>query len=237
MAAINKIYPAAQAIRLSLIPYKSQLELNNSFRPGQVNDPVTAVFDLLAGIHGKEENISNPSVRRPNGPNSGWAYKTVLGRDVESLYFTNRSNRQFGVGSVLATNNDEWLELQGAIHGAYVLLDPVSLLPYIVDPLFETFWLDSCGMFLYTGPLRGADNTVLVVPPTTDPATFANQWNTVKVPYDKSIGVNTEYVAFVPTSVVGEPDEFWLRKIGYITIDNNAMVDYWNYAWPTVVSR
>jgi hypothetical protein len=237
MAAINKIYPAAQAIRLSLVPYKSQLELNNSFRPGQVNDPVTAVFDLIAGIHGKEENISNPSIRRPNGPNSGWAYKTVLGRNVESPYFVNRSQRQFNVGSVLATNADEWIELQGAIHGAYVLLDPVSLLPYITDPLFQTFWLDSCGIFSYDAPLKGADNTVLVVPPTSDPATFANQWNTVKVPYDKSIGVDTEYVAFVPTSAALEEDQFWLRKIGFITLDNNAMVAYWTFTWPSVISR
>jgi hypothetical protein len=236
MAAINKIFPGAQAIRQSLIPFRSQLELNNSFRPGQAIDPVLAVFDFLAGIHGKEEFISNPPVKRPNGPNPNWAYRTILGRDVASPYFINRASRQFEVGAVLATNTNEWLELQGAIHGAYVLLDPVSLLGYL-EPVWQQYWLDSCGMFLYTGPLRGADNTVLVVPPTTDPATFADQWNTVKVPYDKSIGVDTEYVAFVPTSVVGEPDEFWLRNIGFITLSNVAMVNYWNYTWPSVTSR
>lgn len=237
MAAINKIFPGAQAIRQSLAPFKSQLELNNSFRPGQAIDPVLAVFDFLAGIHGKEEFISNPPVRgNGSNPINPWAFKTILGRDVQSPYFVNRGSRQYNVGAILATNADEWLELQGAIHGAYLSLDPVSLLGYL-EPVWQTYWLDSCGMFLYTGPLRGADNTILVVPPTTDPATFADQWNTVKVPYDKSIGVNTEYVAFVPTSVVGEPDEFWLRKIGYITLSNTAMVDYWNYIWPSVVSR
>ena len=147
MAAINKIFPGAQAIRQSLLPFKSQLELNNSFRPGQAIDPVLAVFDFLSGIHGKEEFISNPP-KRGNGsaPISGWPYTTVLGRNVESPYFINRGNRQFQVGSVLATNADEWTELQGAIHGAYLLLDPVSLLGYL-EPVWETFWLESCGLF------------------------------------------------------------------------------------------
>ncbi len=236
MAAINKIYPAAQAIRLSLAPFKSQLELNNSFRPGTVIDPILAVFDLLAGIHGKEEFISNPPVKRPNGPNANWTYKTVLGRNVLSPYFVNRAERQFQVGTVLATNADEWIELQGAIYGAYILLDPVSLLSYLEAP-FDDFWLDSLGLFSYEAPLKGADNVVLVVPPTTDPLVFADQWNTVKVPYDKTIGVDTEYVAGVVTDATLPADTFYLRKIGYITLDNQAMLAYWNFIWPSVVSR
>ena len=237
MAAINKIYPATQAIRQSLLPFKSQFDLNNSFRPGQAIDPVLAVFDFLAGIHGKEEFISNPP-SRGNGSNpiNSWPYTTVLGRNVASPYFVNRASRQFEVGSVLATTDDEWIELQGAIYAAYLLLDPISLLGYL-EPVWQQFWLESLGLFMYEGPLKGADNTVLPVPPTTDPIVFADQWNTVKVPYDKGIGVDTEYVAGVVTSTALEPDQFYLRNIGFINLNNQAMVDYWNYIWPSVVSR
>lgn len=214
----------AQALRQSLLPYKSQLELNNSFRPGQMDDPPVGVFDLIAGIHRKEEHISNP---KGTPPTVGTIY---------SSYFVNRGSRAFQLGNVISTTTNEWIELQGAIYGTYVLLDPISLIPFLPSVEWSDFFLNACGILRIDGDLLGADESVLWVPLTYDPIEFASKWNELKVPYDASIGVQTEYTFGIEPSVVDEGIT-WLRQIGLIPIDQQAAIDYWNFSYPFLVSR
>ena len=64
MAAINKLFSIAQALALSVQSFKSQIESNNSFRPGQANKLIVAVADFISGIHGKEMFISKPPKKK-----------------------------------------------------------------------------------------------------------------------------------------------------------------------------
>lgn len=228
MSTYKKLIPPSRILRESLELYKDKFNLNNSYRAGQSNDPLLSVFDFIAGIHGKEMHISNPAPRGSGSQSVGnWAFKTILNRNVVSNYFINRFSRQFQIGTVIASTKDEWLEFQGSIFGTYILLDPVSLIIEDMVPDVE-FWKESCGLFPVNGLLTGADGEVFAISPTNDPIQFAIDWNTVKVPYDKSAGYNTQYVFGVTTNAILPTGQKWLRFIGNIDVNINEAVNYWN---------
>lgn len=239
MAAINNLFPLAQALRLSLVPYKSQLELNNSFRPGQAIDPFLGVVDFISGVHAKEMFISDPPKRGSGSqPNGGWNYRTVNGNNVLSPYFANRGSRVFQLGNVVSTTPDEWVQLQGTIFGIYEMLDPLAILYSGAFTAEEMkFWSENMGLIFAPRLLTGADGKVLQQQISPDALAYATAWNTIKVPHDRALGYNTPYVFGLQRlpKIVG--DGWAVRSIGNIPVDQQAAIDYWNFYYPTVVSR
>ena len=236
MAAINNLFASTKALSLSIQAFRNQSETTNSFRPGQADQLVSAVADFISGIHGKEMFISKPPVKNGSTPISGWDYKTVKGKNIQSNYFANKSSRAFQLGSVVSTNTNEWIQLQGTIYGIYSMLDPLSIvLENISSATEKTFWLENMGVILSSTTLRGADNSIIPAPPAADAYEFAQQWNTLKVPYDRNSGYDTPYVFGVETDYVFVTPTFPLRIIGNIIVDQDEAINYWDSAYSNVI--
>lgn len=191
MAASDKLIPLAKIMAKSLSDFPANSSAGYAMPPARnaskFRNPYTDAVTFFAGIYAKEVKIA--------GGDATWNQKTNDGRTLRSLYVPNRNEFGLILGSVIATTEFEWNELQETIDKCFAIVYPFDVAG--TDPSEAAAYNAFMGTFdngiLINKPLLAADGTPLGT--FTQGATWAIAWNTLRVPYDASIGVKTEFIA------------------------------------------
>jgi hypothetical protein len=115
------------------------------------------------------------------------------------------------------TYKEIWPEFQIMMNDIYLILDPIPLAR--LEPQMYDIYLKRAGIieqpkvermpgfFVYLNELVASDNTIIANNLTT-PQLFADAWNNLLVPYEKSIGVDLQYI----TPLLGPNSQYFYRK-------------------------
>lgn len=208
MASKDKLIPTAIIMSNSLKGIKTT---NNSFsmsygkkRTLYDNNYTNAVY-FFASIYAKELKIS--------GGDATWNHKLVDGKNLTALYTPNRNIHDLTLGNVVASSEAEWNKLQVTISRAFNIVYPFDIVSALTAADILAY-NNLMGVFdngaTTTFALTGADGSPLGT--FAQGVTFADAWNTIKVPYDASIEVITYFIApiFQPVGAT----KFYYRYTG-----------------------
>lgn len=199
MAAQDKLIPAAitlannlSGVKLSTsgtfkMPTKAKTKWDNAF---------IDVVKFFASIYAKQNKIATGDM--------SWNHKLDDGQPVIEPFSLDQNIAQLTLGSVVAISEAEWNEFQIAISRCYNIikwLPAAPSLPYSPTELANLYSLAGLN-HTANNSIIGADGTTLGVGFSKDAPnyTWHEKWNDLKVPYDKSIGVDTPYVAPIALS-------------------------------------
>lgn len=193
MAASDKLIPLAKIMAKSLTGFPANSSAGYAMPPARkasaLRNPYTDAVYFFAGIYAKAFKIS--------GGDATWNQTTVDGRNLPSLYVPNRNAYGLILGSVIATTEFEWKELQETIDKAFSYVYPFDIAGGSWSASDVAYYNQLMGVFGRgtgaTSALTGADGSPLGT--HNQGSDFAIAWNTLKVPYDATINVKTQFIA------------------------------------------
>lgn len=190
MAAEDKLIPTAIIMANALhgvkkvapnfsLPAKKASKFSNTY---------TNAVDFFASIYAKELKVATGDPT--------WDHKLVDGENLTALFTPNRNIHDLTLGMIVAFSEAEWNELQITISRAYNIVYPFDVTT-IYSPAELLAYNNLMGVLdngiLDPAPLLGADASPLGN--FAQGTAWADAWNTVKVPYDLTIGVITPFIA------------------------------------------
>lgn len=211
MAASDKLIPTALTLANNLkgTKYSSGGTYKLPGRNVSLNSNVyTDAVQYFASVYAKEVRIATTDAT--------WDQKMIDGSNVTSVFTPNRNTHQINLGMLVAASEDEWNELQIAISQAFNTVYPfdIPLITLAYSPSSITAYNNLMGVFdngaVTPAPLLGADLSPLGN--FAQGTTYADAWNTIKVPYDASIGVETFFIA--PIAQPAGATKFYYRYTG-----------------------
>lgn len=147
--------------------------------------------NYFASIYAKELKVANF--------NEAWDYKLVDGSVQKDVFTPDQNIHHLNLGMVVAISENEWNELQITISKAFNLIYPFDI-PSVValySPSEIVNLNNLMGVFsggaAPTKQLSDANGNVLGV--FSQGQVYADRWNTLKVPADAALGVETPYLA------------------------------------------
>ena len=208
MAAEDKLIPTALTIANNLkgtkystggtykLPAKKASKYENSYMDA---------ISFFSSIYAKELKVANF--------NATWNHTLTDGNNSVAPFTPNRNIHDITLGMIVAISEEEWNELQIAISKSYNIIYPFDIAgPW--SPTEITAYNTLMGVFdngaVDPEALLGADFTPLG--DFAQGTVWADAWNTIKVPYDLSIGVVTPFIApiFQPVGAT----KFYYRYTG-----------------------
>jgi hypothetical protein len=145
--------------------------------------------EFFASIYAKELRIATG--------NPTWNHKLVNGKNLTVDYTPNFNIHELTLGNVIAFSEFEWDELQITISRGFNIVYPFDIVggPWTPTEIlaYNTLMGVDDGGVAPLRPLLGADSSPLGV--FAQGIVWANAWNTIKVPYDLTIGVVTPFIA------------------------------------------
>jgi hypothetical protein len=210
MAASDKLIPLAKIIAKSLTGFPANSSagyaMPSAKKASQFRNPYTEAVAFFAGIYAKELKIA--------GGDATWNQRTIDGRTIRSPYVPNRGLYGLTLGTLIATSEAEWNELQIAIGASFDIVYPFDVPGVTLTPAevlaYNTFMGTFDNGIVDPAPLLAADSTPLGV--FAQGAVFANAWNTLRVPYDLTTGVVTQFIAPITQPV--SATKFYYRFTG-----------------------
>ena len=213
MGAADKLIPIATTIANNLhgvrystgaifkLPGKSMGKFNNVW---------TDAADFFASIYAKELKIAES--------NSTWNYELVNGQPLKSPFSPNHHTHSLNLGMLVAVSEEEWNELQIAISRSFNIVN-VAIVPvpagFTLNDIL--YYFNLAGIFSKgtgaTEALTDANGNALPGSPFAQGVAYANAWNTLKVPADALLGVETPFLAPIYNQNPGT-DEYFYRYTG-----------------------
>lgn len=208
MAAEDKLIPTALTLANNL--KGTRLYSTNTFKlPGKKKskweNPYIDAVNYFASIYAKELRVA--------AFNAEWNHELVNGEPQTDPATLDQNIHHLSLGMVVAFSELEWDQLQITISKALNIVNVLYSLPAgLYTPTDYSYILDKMGVFsgstTATLPLLDAASNPLPGSPFAQGVAYANAWNTLKVPADKLLGVETKFIApvFKPT---GETEYFY----------------------------
>lgn len=212
MAAEDKLIPTALTLANNLSGTK--LYSTNTFKlPGKKKskweNPYIDAINYFASIYAKELKVADF--------NAPWNYELVNGEPQTDPATLDQNIHHLSLGMVIAFSENEWDALQITISKAFNIVNVMYSQPAgLYSSSDNAYILDKMGVFsggaTPTLALTDAASNPLPGSPFAQGVAFANAWNTLKVPADKLLGVETKFIApiYKPTSET----EYFYRYTG-----------------------
>jgi hypothetical protein len=193
MAATDKLIPNAITVANNLkgIKYSTSGTYRQpAKKTSKYKNPLIDAINYVASIYAKEVKVANF--------NETWNYTLVDGSPQLDVFTPDQNLHHMNLGMVLAISENEWNELQIAISKVINIIYPLSTSYYVPYTLAEyNSYLALMGIFnggvTATKALLDVNGNLLGTFPQG--ITFADRWNTLKVPADAALGVDTPYIA------------------------------------------
>ena len=207
MGATDKLIPTAIILGNNLkgIPFSTRSYRMPAKKASIHQNPYTYAIQFFASIYAKGNKVANR--------NEVWNHKLVDGSNSTALFTPTKNNHDLTLGMIVAISEEEWNELQIAISKSFNIVYPFDIAgPW--TPAQITGYNNLMGVLDNgsTDPkdLLGADASLLGN--FAQGLDWADAWNTIKVPYDLTIGVDTPFIApiFKPTGAT----KFYYRYTG-----------------------
>lgn len=215
MAAADKLIPTAILIANNLRGTKYSTSGTFKLPAKKISvyqNPVQDTYQFFSSVYAKIQKVANS--------NETWNFEMVVQnqltpKNVQALYTPNRNIHSLDLSMIVAISEPEWNELNYAVSKAVNIIYPDLLIN--TRNLFNT----NTGLFNNgagdSSDLIGVNGHKLVhVPQGIE---YADKWNKIKVPYDKTLGTVTEFIAPLLNKKPGT-DDFWYRYTG---------IRHWNY--------
>ena len=213
MAAADKLIPTATLIANNIRGTKYSTSGTYKLpakKATKYQNPVQDAYQFFSSIYAKVQKVANS--------NETWNFEMVtqplIPKNVQALYTPNRNVHSLDLSMIVAISEPEWNELNYAVSKAINIISPKFVFQKGKN-LFNT----NIGLFKnhtsLTADLKAYDGTLLG---TFDQGKkYANAWNKLKVPYDKNIGITTEFIAPLLYPLFHEEElipNYWYRKTG-----------------------
>jgi hypothetical protein len=208
MAANDKLIPTALTLANNLKGTK--LYATNTFKlPGKKKskweNPYIDAVNYFASIYAKEVKVA--------AFNSTWNHELINGEPQVDPHTLDQNIHHLSLGMVVAFSEYEWDELQITISKAFNIIGVVYSLPAGIYSVSDyAYILSQMGVFSggITGTLALVDAASNPIPgsPFAQGVAYATAWNNLKVPADKLLDVETQYIApvYKPT---GQTEYFY----------------------------
>lgn len=201
MGAQDKLVPAAGVIANNWAG--TSWSTKSTFRlPAKkatlYKNPLIDANDFLSSIHAKQLAIANNNhIWNGDMANTPPVY---LSNNQLSVYSLDRGIHDEVLPGFAATTIEEWNELQTGVSRAYNIIG----IPLLGTPIYsaneQTESLIRLGIFISNQNLFNAVGGLLGV--YAAGTTYADAWNSVKVPADAALGYQTSYIAPVYPGLV-----------------------------------
>ena len=194
MAANDKITPTALLIANNLKGTKYSTKSTYKLTPktySKYKNVYTDAVEFLASVYAKELKVADF--------NALWNFRNADESPNKAPYTPNKNANYDLIGQVVAFSELEWNELQIAISKAFNNIYPfdIAALAGVYTPTEQTYYQNLMGVLSGGAaplkPLYDANGVLLGT--FAQGATYANRWNTLKVPADAALGVDTPYLA------------------------------------------
>lgn len=212
MASSDKLIPNAITIANNLHGVKystSGFFKQPSKKINKYNNPLIDAIKFIASIYAKEVKVANS--------NATWDYRLIDGAPQKDVFTPDQNTHHLNLGMVVAISEDEWNELQITISKVINNIYPLSNSYYTAyTPAEYQSYMDLMGIqskgaapgaFIYD-----ANGTVIPGPgfggTWPQGMSYVNGWNTVKVPTDAALGVETPFIAPI-YKPAGETNNFY----------------------------
>lgn len=214
MAAADKLIPTAILIANNLRGTKYSTSGTFKLPAKKISvyqNPVQDTYQFFSSVYAKIQKVANS--------NETWNFemvtKSIIPKNVQALYTPNRNIHSLDLSMIVAISEPEWNELNYAVSKAVNIIYPDLLIN--TNNLFNTntgLFNNGAGNSSY---LIGVNGNILAH--VHQGIQYAHSWNNVKVPYDKTLGTVTEFIAPLLNKNPGT-DDFWYRYTG---------IRHWDY--------
>ena len=211
MAAQDKLIPSA--ITLSNNLKGTKLYTQGNFRmPAKKSskwaNPFIDGMNFLASIYAKALRVATGD--------ASWNHRLVDGEPQKDVFTIDQNMHHLTLGSIIAFSENEWDELQITISKVINIIGVQNAIPSgLYTPTELQTLFANAGM--WSG---GATATLALTAANAAPlgtfaqgVTYADKWNTLKVPADAALGVKTPFLAPVYNNPGGTP-LFYYRYTG-----------------------
>lgn len=195
MAATDKLIPNAITVANNLHGVKystSGFYKQPSKKINKYNNPFIDAVNFVASIYAKELKVADG--------NAVWDYRLIDGSPQKDVFTPDQNTHHLNLGMVVAISENEWNELQIAISKVINNIYPLKgsyYLPYSI--IQSNLYYDLMGVFKKgssaTAALQDAAGNPIFGSPFIQGITYANAWNSLKVPADAALGVETPFIA------------------------------------------
>lgn len=156
MAASDKIIPTAIILSNSLRDVKGStnpFRMSYGKKRSKHDNPYTDAVFFFASIYAKALKIA--------GGNPSWNQQFVDGKNLQKLYTPNRNMHSLTLGSVVATSEAEWNELQKTISKAFNIVYPFGILGPWTKSELDHYNALMGSIIIEDTDLKASDGTVL----------------------------------------------------------------------------
>jgi hypothetical protein len=194
MAANDKITPTSLLIANNLKGTKYSTKNTYKLTPkntGKYKNVYTDAVDFLASVYAKELKVADF--------NDLWNFRNADEAPNKAQYTPNKNANYEVLGQIVAFSELEWDELQITISKAFNNIYPFDLasLAGVYTPSEQAYYLSQMGVLnggaTITKVLYNANAVSLGT--FNQGVAYANAWNSLKVPADAALGVDTPYLA------------------------------------------
>ena len=193
MASSDKLIPNAITIANNLHGVKystSGFYKQPSKKINKYNNALIDAINFVASIYAKEVKVADS--------NATWNYTLVNGLPQLDLFTIDQNTHHHNLGMVVAISEDEWNELQITISKVINNIYPLKTSYYTAYTTAEfNGYLSLMGIFsggiTPTKALLDADGNLLGT--FSQGQVYADRWNSLKVPADAALGVETPFLA------------------------------------------
>lgn len=208
MAAEDKLIPTALTLANNLKGTK--LYSTNTFKlpskkKSKWENPYIDAVNYFASVYAKELKVAAFNIE--------WNHELVNGEPQTDPATLDQNIHHLSLGMVVAFSELEWNQLQITISKAFNIVNVLYSTPSgLYSPTDYTYILNKMGVFTggTTGTLALLDAASNPLPgsPFAQGQAYAAAWNTLKVPADKLLGVETNFIAPV-YQPAGETEYFY----------------------------
>jgi hypothetical protein len=210
MASKDKLIPNALIIANNLRGTKYSTGATYK-QPGKklskYNNLVIDAVNYISSIYAKEIKVADS--------NAVWNYRLADGKPQTDIFTVDQNTHHENLGMIVAFSEKEWDELQSTISRVINIIYPLKSSYYsLYSPTEITNYFSQMGIFnggaTPTKGLLDADGNLIGT--FAQGVTFADRWNSLKVPADAALDVDTPFIApiYQPT---GETS-FYYRYTG-----------------------
>lgn len=208
MAAEDKLIPTALTLANNL--QGTRLYSTNTFRlPGKKKskweNPYIDAVNYFASIYAKERKVAAFNVE--------WNYELTNDEPQTDPATLDQNIHHLSLGMVVAFSETEWNQLQITISKAFNIVNVLYSKPAgLYNSTDYAYITEKMGVFSgginSSLPLLDACSNPLPGSPFNQGVDYATAWNTLKVPADKLLGYDTDFIAplFKPS---GETEYFY----------------------------
>lgn len=214
MAANDKILPTALLIANNLKGTKYSTSRTYKLTPkptGKYNNLYTDAVEFLASLYAKELKVADF--------NAIWNFRNADDSPNEAPYTPNKNANFEILGQIVAFSEMEWEQLQVAISKAFNHIYPFNIpaLAGVYTPQEQAEYNKMMGVFPAgsgaTAPILLANGTPVPGSPFPQGPAYAAAWNSLKVPGDAALDVETYFIAPILNANVGV-DPYYYRYTG-----------------------